>query len=454
LRNRVLGGRAASQDKRSSIAAAFGGGQDQTAKRRMSEKQRARDLAYRVWVQCGQNFSETERKLKRDCELPVTRQTLMAWAEKYGWKGRAARTEAEMQNQQTAIMEGALVAALARQKERYEKYFDELGVGKIDNQACYAFCGLVKTMISVKRQPGLQPESALQGGAEDPKTEVHAKVISGDEERVSAIEGLIDLWLGKVLADPEKVNAGLFREIRGALAIIEEIRGKAAAWSESAEKIVEASTAAEAPQPGDALQGGAEEQKRVIIAGPEDAKAALWEAFSRMIAAMLANPEKIKVSEIERAQAYLAKMTEAAAPQAEEEAGSLEQKESSLDPYELVPKKGPDGQELDPGLRRGDGLIQEIDHPEEAEVLTDIGLWTEEEAISALQDFVGKQLALMRKESGAAKASQVKVVKEAMELIEELRKKTKPADDGQKKKGLSTEMAEELREKLLRGENT
>ena len=190
----------------------------------MSEKTQARELAYRTWIECGQNFSETERRLKRaDLGLPVSRQTLMAWAQKYDWKNRAASLEAEMQRQAASIAENGLVAALGKQKQRYEDYFEALAAGVVDNQACYAFCGLVKTMIAVRRRT---EDRGLRTEDEAPKTEneVPARVISGDEERIAALEELVDVRIGRVLGDPEKVNAGTFREIREALAVIEQLK--------------------------------------------------------------------------------------------------------------------------------------------------------------------------------------------------------------------------------------
>jgi hypothetical protein len=90
-------------------------------------------------------------------------------------------------------------------------------------------------------------------------------------------------------------------------------------------------------------------------------------------------------------------------------------------------------------------------------VLTDVGLMTEEEAIEALQNFVRHQLWLMQTARGVARPAQVKAVKDAMELIEVLRRRSEDGrqkTDKEKRKGLSSEMAEELRRKLLMGEGS
>jgi hypothetical protein len=394
----------------------------------MNEKQRARELAYKVWVECGGNFSETERKLKRaDLGLPVSRQTLMSWAGKYDWKGRAARVEAEERKREAAVAEDGLVAALGKQKERYERYFDTMAEGVVDNQACYAFCGLVKTMIGVRRGKTFTAETAekesksqitnsqsLITSDQSPVT-IHKSL--NDEERIAALEEMVDLSIGRLLADPEKVNANAWKDIRGALALIEQLRAK----TSTAEIAENAET--------EAIEV---EKEMREIANPEDAKAALWEAFSRMIAAMLDHPEKVKVGEIERAMGYLEKM-----------------QGKGHEEHEVDTKRAEEGR----GKEKAEEPVKpEIDDIEEAEVLVDIGIWGEAEAIEALQGFVAKQLGMMRSETGAAKVGQVKAVKDAMELIEVLKKKIAPVDEGKKKKGLSSETADEVRAKIFRGE--
>jgi hypothetical protein len=415
----------------------------------VGEKQKARELAYETWRECGQNFSEAERKLRQpEIGLPVSRQTLMAWAEKYDWKGRAARAESEKESREAresaARDEDALVGALARQKERYEKYFDTLDPSKVDNQACYAFCGLVKTMIQVRRGLTFIPRGAGEMGQETGAGQAEAeselplaRVISGEADRISAIEEIVDVLLGRVLADPEKVNAGTFREIRAALAMVEQL--KARHETEAPEQF-EDKIPLDPP-----LEKGEETEapSAVMITGPEDAKAALWEIFSRMLNAMLAHPEKIKVAEIERVEGYLEKMM-----RDHPRFGSLPE-EQGIGAY---PGPLPEGE----GKAEDRGETADCEDAEAAAVLVDVGLWTEEQAIEALQEFVRRQLSAMRKEPGAAKAGQVKAVKDAMELIDELKLKTeegkRKALEGQKKKGLPGEVAEEFRAKLLRGE--
>jgi hypothetical protein len=99
--------------------------------------------------------------------------------------------------------------------------------------------------------------------------------------------------------------------------------------------------------------------------------------------------------------------------------------------------------------------LQPIDDIEEAEVLFDIGIWGEAEAIEALQGFVAKQLRMMKEGRGEAKAGQVKAVKDAMELIDRLQAKSRRQEAGSeiRKKGISNETAEDIRKKLFRGDS-
>lgn len=116
----------------------------------MSAKAEARDIAYRTWCECGQNLSETERRLNQN-GLPVTRQTLAEWREKYDWPGRAARTEASCKERKEATSDEAILSSLLMQKERYEEYFTSLQKGQVDNQALYAYSALLKTLVELRQ---------------------------------------------------------------------------------------------------------------------------------------------------------------------------------------------------------------------------------------------------------------------------------------------------------------
>jgi hypothetical protein len=117
----------------------------------MGAKHEARELAYNTWRDCGQNLSETERRLSRDHGLPVSRQTLTDWCTKYDWKERAARVEIEASRQQTGTDDQTFLAALLAQKERYEKYFESLALGQVDNQATFAYSRLLKSLVEIRQ---------------------------------------------------------------------------------------------------------------------------------------------------------------------------------------------------------------------------------------------------------------------------------------------------------------
>ncbi len=99
--------------------------------------------------------------LKKDHGMSVTAPTLYAWIEKYTWKDRAARAEAEEQRVKDVGLgfEDKMMASLIEQKESYEKYFKTLGHSP-DNQATYAYTNLIKTIIDIKRK--LKAEQAAE----------------------------------------------------------------------------------------------------------------------------------------------------------------------------------------------------------------------------------------------------------------------------------------------------
>ncbi|MFA7465191.1 MAG: hypothetical protein WCY54_09065, partial [Syntrophales bacterium] len=105
-----------------------------------------RELAFRAWRQCGQNVERTIRTLKEDHGLPVSKPTLYDWMEKFNWKERAARAEAEERKTGDLQMsfEEKMLAGLVEQKQKYERYFATLPDTKPDNQAMFAFTALVR----------------------------------------------------------------------------------------------------------------------------------------------------------------------------------------------------------------------------------------------------------------------------------------------------------------------
>ena len=125
-------------------------------------KHEARELAFQTWRECGQNLSECERLLNRDKGLPVSRQTLTEWCKKYNWEARAARAEALEIRKAEAFSDDAILSALLDQKERYEQYFDSLQMGVIDNQALFAYSGLLKNLLALKTAAEAKTQNQVQ----------------------------------------------------------------------------------------------------------------------------------------------------------------------------------------------------------------------------------------------------------------------------------------------------
>ena len=107
---------------------------------RRSYETETREDAYRTWRDCGQNIEETLAVLKKNGYF-ISKPTIYHWMEKYGWKERAARAEAQERKTAdvTTNAEARALASLEKVQERYETYFETLGEGKVDNQAMYAY---------------------------------------------------------------------------------------------------------------------------------------------------------------------------------------------------------------------------------------------------------------------------------------------------------------------------
>ncbi len=119
------------------------------------------ELAFQTWRASGQSVGQTIRTLKTEHDFAVSRPTLYEWIEKYHWKERAAMAEAEERQAKDANLSGEekMLAALVTQKERYEKYFANLGYDKngrpeIDTQATYAYNNLIASLVSIRQRTG------------------------------------------------------------------------------------------------------------------------------------------------------------------------------------------------------------------------------------------------------------------------------------------------------------
>ena len=110
-----------------------------------------RELAYTLWRDNGQNLAKVERLLKSEHRTPISRQTLAAWRDQYGWEERAADAEAREKVLKEATALEQLLSDLIKRKEQYDNYFKSLPqTGKPDNQATYAYAGLLKRIAEMQ----------------------------------------------------------------------------------------------------------------------------------------------------------------------------------------------------------------------------------------------------------------------------------------------------------------
>jgi hypothetical protein len=118
------------------------------------------ELAYRIWRECGQSPEATVKKLNSEHDYTVSRQTIYEWMEKYNWKERAAAAEAVEQKAKDPQLSGTekMLTSLVSSQQRYEKYFESLGVLGIDNQAQYAYNNTMETIVSIRKKLEEKPD--------------------------------------------------------------------------------------------------------------------------------------------------------------------------------------------------------------------------------------------------------------------------------------------------------
>jgi len=110
-----------------------------------------REQAYQLWLENNRNLTKVERMLRTLHRTPVSRQTLTAWRDDYGWVERAGAAEAQEKLLKDATKIETLLTDLIARKQGYDKYFENLSVGSVDNQATYAYAGLLKKIAEMQQ---------------------------------------------------------------------------------------------------------------------------------------------------------------------------------------------------------------------------------------------------------------------------------------------------------------
>ena len=110
-----------------------------------------REIAFKRYCENGGNIEGTIRVLKKD-GLNLSKPTFYDWLKKYNFEERRLKVDMERQKARDSQIsfEAKMLNDLVRQKEKYEAYFEQNPV--LDNQATYAYTGIIKTIIDVKKK--------------------------------------------------------------------------------------------------------------------------------------------------------------------------------------------------------------------------------------------------------------------------------------------------------------
>lgn len=114
-----------------------------------------RELAYREWRDAGQNMAETLRRLDREHDWPLSKQTLQDWRDQLGWIERAAADQAEAKRRDRAEKTDrlAMVASLDLQIARYQEAFSAQHASgeTADPRAVSAWSNLLRLRLDLIR---------------------------------------------------------------------------------------------------------------------------------------------------------------------------------------------------------------------------------------------------------------------------------------------------------------
>lgn len=108
-----------------------------------------REMAFKVYCECGGNVEMTLRELDKK-DLTLSKPSFYDWMKKFNFEERRTKVDAETQMTQDCQVsfEEQMMNALLKQKRNYETYFDTLS--SPDHQAQYAYAGLIKTIFDIR----------------------------------------------------------------------------------------------------------------------------------------------------------------------------------------------------------------------------------------------------------------------------------------------------------------
>jgi hypothetical protein len=141
------------------------------------------ETAYKTWRECGQNLSETHRKMNGELGYIISRQSLHEWKTKYNWEGRAARTEAEEKYLADATTDQALLLPLIKNKKKYEDYFDSQPIGSMDTQAIHGYNATIKMILDIRSKSAksvaaeVVSEVKKSGLSDEAAEEIRSKIL-------------------------------------------------------------------------------------------------------------------------------------------------------------------------------------------------------------------------------------------------------------------------------------
>lgn len=178
-----------------------------------------KELAYKVWREHGQNLSETERVLNGELGYVISRQSLHAWKTEYDWENRAARAEAQARQMAKDSAGDSLLAYSIKQKQKYEDYFEGLPIGKIDNNAVYAYNSILKTILDIREKT----DAVLSTGKAEGQG-IDNVTIRTPEDAIGALETAVERKLNIMLSQPDSVSMRSVQEMEKALALIGKLK--------------------------------------------------------------------------------------------------------------------------------------------------------------------------------------------------------------------------------------
>jgi transposase-like protein len=145
---------------------------------------------------------KTHEEISKESGVSVAQ--IQRWSEKYEWRKKKEERKHETLKAHAEVrspVREKILLDLKKQKERYDKYFEGLNEGTVDNQAQYAYNQLCKTISDIQRELDSKPDLYRMAPPVMDEFVRFVKKTVKEQSSQELVFGLIDRFFDEVKSD-------------------------------------------------------------------------------------------------------------------------------------------------------------------------------------------------------------------------------------------------------------